>query len=228
MSDIRDVLERTAPSADAPPSDETVDADVHRGRAALARRRTTRFSIAGVVAVAVVAGTVVVANNQGHSSVTITPRAGQHQHQTHQQRHQPGSVNGAPVRLVAYEGDQPEGFTVGQVPEGWFIEGSSPYSLTIAPEGDTGSPDAFVGKLVVMLQSKSMPQHLPDGDPVQVGGNPGVISNGPPADLLTYQDDAGHFVQVQAWTSALHWTDDQLISFADGVQVTANALPGVG
>jgi hypothetical protein len=137
-------------------------------------------------------------------------------------------VNGAPVRLVAYEGDQPEGFTVGQVPEGWFIEGSSPYSLTIAPEGDTGSPDAFVGKLVVMLQSKSMPQHLPDGDPVQVGGNPGVISNGPPADLLTYQDDAGHFVQVQAWTSALHWTDDQLISFAEGVQVTANALPGVG
>jgi hypothetical protein len=61
-----------------------------------------------------------------------------------------------------------------------------------------------------------------------VGGNAGVISSGPPADTLTYQDDAGHFVQVQAWTSALHWTNDQLVSFAEGVQVTAQAQPGVG
>ena len=117
---------------------------------------------------------------------------------------------------------------VDQVPEGWFLQGSRPYSLTIAPDGDTTSPDGFEGKLVVMLLSSSAPQKLPHGDPVEVNGNAGVISHGPPADTLTYQDDAGHFVQVQAWSGALGWTDEQLVSFSEGVHVTANAKPGVG
>jgi hypothetical protein len=136
-------------------------------------------------------------------------------------------VGGTPVRLVAYHGDQPEGFTVAQVPEGWFLQGTNAFSLTVAPKGDTTSPDAFEGKLVVMLLSSSAPQRLPEGDPVSVGGQDGVVAHGP-ADVLTYKDDAGHFVQVQAWRSALHWTNDQLVSFAEGVQVTADAQPGVG
>ncbi len=224
MSDVRDVLERTARSAEATPSDETLEADVHRGRAALARRRVTRFSVAGLIAVVVVAGTAVVAGNLGHSSGTTAHRAGQ----TSGRQHHSGPAAGTPVRLVAYHGDQPEGFTVSQVPDGWFLQGTNAFSLTVAPQGDTTSPDAFEGKLVVMLLSSSAPQRLPEGDPVEVGGNPGVISGGPPADTLTYRDDAGHFVQVQAWTSTLHWTDDQLVSFAEGVQVTAQAQPGVG
>jgi hypothetical protein len=129
---------------------------------------------------------------------------------------------------VAYQGDQLEGFVVDQVPEGWFLQGSNPYALTIAPQADTTSPDAFEGKLVVMLLSSSAPQKLPQGEPVEVGGNAGVISHGPPADTLTYHDDAGHFVQVQAWRSALGWTDEQLVSFAAGVHVTSDAQPGVG
>jgi hypothetical protein len=181
-----------------------------------------RFSVAGLVAVVAVAGTAVVAGNLGHSPGPA--RAGQ----KNGQKHQAVPVAGASIRLVAYHGDQPEGFTVSQVPEGWFLQGTNAFSLTVAPQGDTSSPDAFEGKLVVMLLSSSAPQRLPQGDPVEVNGNAGVISNGPPADTLTYQDDAGHFVQVQAWTSALHWTDDQLISFAEGVQVTAAAQPGVG
>lgn len=224
MSDIREVLERTARSVRAAESDDTVEADLRRGRVALAQRRrgrVIRFSVAGLTALVLVAGAAIVAGNRD-STVTTQPgqkngqppRSGQGQH--------------APVRLVAYQGDQPEGFTVSQVPDGWYLQGTSAYALTVAPDGDTSSPDAFEGKLVVMLLSRSAPQKLPEGDPVTVNGEPGVVTQGPPADTLTYRDAADHLVQVQAWTSALHWTNDQLISFAEGVQVTAQAKQGVG
>ena len=117
---------------------------------------------------------------------------------------------------------------VDQVPQGWFLQGSNAFRLTIAPQGDTTSPDAFEGKLVVMLLSSSAPQKLPHGDPVEVNGNDGVVAQGPPAATLTYQDEAGHFVQIQAWQSALGWTDEQLVSFAEGVHVTSDAQAGVG
>jgi hypothetical protein len=227
MSDVRDVLDRTARSAESPPSDQTVEADVHRGRAALTRRRVTQCSVAGLIAVVVAAGAAVVAGNVGHSShtaYTITP----HGSQRHGQTNGSGAVAGAPIRLVDYAGDQLDGFVVDQVPQGWFLQGSNPYALTIAPDGDTTSPDGFEGKLVVMLLSKSVAQRLPDGDPVTVDGHDGVVSQGPPADVLTYEDGAGHFVQIQAWTSALHWTSDQLVAFAEGVHVTAAAQQGVG
>jgi hypothetical protein len=114
-----------------------------------------------------------------------------------------------------------------RIPEGWFLQGSNPFSLTIAPQGDASSPDAFEGKLVVMLLSSSAPQKLPQGDPVKVGNHDGVIEHGE-ADVLTYEDGAGHFVQIEAWHEALGWTDEQLTSFAEGVRVTANAQAGVG
>ena len=58
MTDIREALERTARSVEVQPSDETVEADVRRGRTALARRRRARtigWCAAGLAAV-VVAG----------------------------------------------------------------------------------------------------------------------------------------------------------------------------
>jgi hypothetical protein len=132
------------------------------------------------------------------------------------------------VRLVAYEGEQLQGFIVDRVPEGWYLQGSNPYSLTIAPAGDTMSPDSFIGKLVVMLLSSSVHQKLPDGEPVQVGGENGIVTCGNEADILTYDDGAGHLVQVQARRSALGWSNEQLARFAEGVQVTAHAQAGVG
>jgi hypothetical protein len=225
MSDISELLDRTAYSVEVTPLAETVEADLRRGRAALARRRrgrAIRFSVAGTVGAVALAGTTIVAGNLGGTGETMGPAApgiGAHQSS--------GPDRGAPVRLVAYHGEQLEGFTVDQIPEGWFLQGSNPFSLTIAPQGDTSSPDAFEGKLVVMLLSSSAPQKLPQGDPVKVGNHDGVIEHGE-ADVLTYEDGAGHFVQIEAWHDALGWTDEQLTSFAEGVRVTANAQAGVG
>ena len=35
-------------------------------------------------------------------------------------------------------------------------------------------------------------------------------------------------MQIQAWSSALGWTNEELAAFAEGVQVTSDAQPGVG
>ena len=234
MSDIKELLDRMGSSLEAPPSAETVEADLRRGRAALARRRRGRaigFSLAGMVAAAALAVTALVAGNPGGTNETAkSPPASSQPASSQPASSQPASSKGAgsSVRLVAYHGDQLEGFIVDQVPDGWYLQGSNTFRLTIAPQGDTSSPDAFEGKLVVMLLSSSAPKKLPAGEPVKVGEQDGVISHGPPADTLTYDDGAGHFVQIQAWTAPLGWSDEQLTSFAEGVQVTADAEPGVG
>jgi hypothetical protein len=227
MSDIKELLDRTARSVEVTPSAETVEADLRRGRAALARRRrgrTIRFSVAGAVAAAALVGATIVAGNLGGTDEPSGQATGSRIGSTQGS----GPDRGTPVRLVAYTGDQLEGFVVDQVPEGWYLQGSNTFRLTIAPQGDTTSPDDFVGKLVVTLLSSSAPQHLPEGEPVKVGEYDGVITPGPPADTLIYEDDAGHFVQIQAWRTALGWTDDQLVGFAEGVRVTSQAQAGVG
>jgi hypothetical protein len=224
MSDIRELL-RTVRSAEVTPSTETVEADVRRGRAALARRRRGRaiwFSLAGTATAALVGTAIVVGNPSGTAETdepAPSPRIGANQ----------GSGPArTQVQLVAYHGEQLEGFIVDQVPKGWYLQGSNTFRLTVAPEGDSSHPDDFAGKLVVMLLSSSVRQELPRGEPVKVGEYDGVVTHTPEADTLTYEDDAGHFVQIQAWRTALGWTNEQLAHFAEGVTVTANARAGIG
>jgi hypothetical protein len=226
MSDVRELLDRTARSVEVTPSIETVEADLRRGRAALARRRrgrAIRFSVAGTVAAALV-GTAIIAGNLSGTDETRGPalssRIGANQGS--------GLNRGMPVRLVAYHGEQLDGFIVDLVPEGWYLQGSNTFRLTIGPQGDTTSPDDFTGKLVVMLLSSSAPQKLPKGEPVKVGENDGVVTHPEAAVILTYEDNAGHFVQIQAWRATLRWTNEQLASFAEGVHVTSHAQAGVG
>jgi hypothetical protein len=225
MSDIKELLDRTARSVEVTPPAETVEADLRRGRAALARRRrgrATRFCVAGTVAAAALVATTTVAGNLGGTDETtgLAPRIGVNQGS--------GPDRGTQVRLVAYDGEQLEGFIIDQVPEGWYLQGSNTFGLTVAPQGDTTSPDDFVGKLVVMLLSSSAPQELPNGEPVKVGEYDGVVTHPEAADILTYEDDTGHFVQIQAWRAALGWTNEQLASFAEGVQVSDLTGPAGG
>jgi hypothetical protein len=226
MSDIEELLDRTARSAGATPSPDIVEGDVRRGRTALLRRRRRRAvgtSIASTVAAAgLVAAAIVVGSPDGSSEApTVLP----------DRSTSPDAGGG--VRLVTYAGEQPEGFIVDMVPEGWYIQQNPDhpqYSLAIAQNGDTSHPDSFSGKLVVMLLSSSAPQELPPGEPVQVGDHEGTVNrNGghPGGASLTYEDGEGHFVQVQA-PPALAWSDEQLASFAEGVTVTSDALAGVG
>jgi hypothetical protein len=212
VSDIRELLEHAVSALDATPPEETVEADVLRGRTALARsrrRRMIRSSVIGAAAVTIMIGGVIAAGSYQNESPDRSSRT-------------PLDTS-SQVELVAYSGEQLDGFIVDRVPEGWFLQGSSPFALTVAPEGDTTHPDNFMGKLVVMLFSKDAKQELPKGDLVDVGGNKGVVTQtGDGVTTLSYEDGEGHFVQIQS-PDVLGWTNEQLASFAEGVTVTADA-----
>jgi hypothetical protein len=208
MSDIKELLQESVRSIGAP-SDRVVEADVRRGKAALDRSRRRRVIRSSVVSAA--AATLVVAG--------VVASLGTND------RELPRAPTG--VQLVAYSGDQLDGFIVDRAPEGWFLQGSSPFALTIAPDGDTTHPDNFIGKLVVMLFSQDVKQELPDGEPVEVNGNDGVIVRLEDVTRLFFEDGEGHFVEIQS-PAVLGWSNDQLARFAEGVQVTADAQQGRG
>jgi hypothetical protein len=237
MSDITELFKSVAPAGDEPPSPATVDADIARGRLALARehrRRTIRRSMVATVTIAAAAVVVVVASQPGPSSdrttgrtaASPTPATAAHHHHHAAANSQPHHQS--PIKLVSYTGKQLAGFTVDKVPDGWFLSTSTQYALLIDPQGDKDNdPDAFVGKLAVLTQSSDV-SGLPHGTKVTVNGQPGVVTdNGKYGLSLTYNDPAGFGVVIQA-PVALGWTDAQLVSFADGVHVTGNALPSRG
>lgn len=241
MSDITELLKAVAPAGDQPPSPETVDADVARGRLALARahrRRTIRRSMVATMTIAAAAVVIVVASqpgggagqNTGRSAASPTPpSAGQPAgHRHHPAPAKTSPRHQSPIKLVAYTGKQLNGFTVDRVPDGWLLSTSTQFALLIDPQGDKDNdPDAFVGKLAVLTQSRDVTK-LPHGTPVTVNGQPGVVTdNGKYGLSLTYSDPAGFGVVIQAPT-ALNWNDAQLVSFASGVHVTGNAVASRG
>jgi hypothetical protein len=239
MIDIDTLLKSVAPDA-VRPDPEIVAADLARGRAALVRarrRRMLRIPVGGVSIAAAAAAVVLVATSaptragstSSHASrgtpdaqvtrhpatghVKITPRsAKKHGH-------------GRRVELVDYSGAQLPGFMVSQIPQGWQLSTSTSTALLIAPDDGSvdSDPDNFVNKLAVLPQSED--EHgLGPGDPVTVNGQDGRVDHhaGAPGELLLrYTTPDGHAVDVQAPPS-LHWTDDQIVAFAEGVQVTAN------
>jgi hypothetical protein len=242
MSDITELFSRVAPPADAAPSNEVVEADLARGRVAMARehrRRTIRRSVIATSSVAAAAVVIVVASQlsggagggasqphhqAAHSNQPIVKQKQKQHHPTVATSHH----KAAAIKLVSYDGTQLAGFTVDRVPDGWFLSTSTQYALLIDPDGDKDNdPDAFVGKLAVLTQSKDVTT-LPPGTPVTVNGQPGVVSDqGKYGENLTYNDAKGFGVVIQA-PAALNWSDQQIVSFAEGVHVTSNALKGSG
>lgn len=211
MNDLKDLLDGVAP----PPS-AAVDpaADLARGRALLHRTRRRRVaSVAGVGAAA--AGLAV--------TVSLLPAPSPPARDT-----TPSSVQAlGGLRLVAWTGEQPPGYRVAEVPEGWEVQGGSPFALTLARIGDPDrSPDSFVGKLVVMLQSSSF-TGAPEGELVDVAGREGRFVVDGATQMLTFRIADGRWVVVQAPT-VLGWDAARLARFASGVEVLGHAEPGVG
>lgn len=132
------------------------------------------------------------------------------------------------IKLVAYNGKQLVGFTVDKVPAGWRLSTSTQFALLIDPQDDTDNdPDAFVGKLAVLTQSSDV-HKLPAGAPVTVNGQPGVVTDqGKYGESLTYNSPSGFGVVIQA-PELLHWSNQQIVAFAEGVHVTNDAVPSKG
>lgn len=221
MNDVKTLLELALDDGIAPGPSRPADpaADLARGRRLLRRRRLG--AVAGVTA-AVLCGALVPLSLHGSGGVPAPrPVAAS----SHPSASPPGPSR--KIALVAWEGTQPPGYRVSEMPKGWVVQGSNPYALVIAPAHDPSTnPDAFIGKLVVMLQSQDVTSP-PTGTSQPVNGRPGVFQVQDDTQILTFQIAGGRWVVIQAPTS-LGWDASELARFASGVQVLVTAQPGRG
>lgn len=231
MNDLKDLLELAL--SDVPGRDARVDpaADLVRGRRLLRRRRQRLAGLAGVTA-AVLCGVLVPLALPGSApshrpapvAVTSHPQPG-HSQPGHtaapaQQTHQ--------IKLVAWVGTQPPGYRVNWMPKGWVVQGSTPFALVMAPPNDKDkSPDSYVGKLVVMLQSRDATAPPADWADQPVNGRPGKFDVQGDTQILTFKNASGQWVVIQAPVS-LGWDSVELAKFGGGVQVLAAAQQGRG
>ena len=169
MTDVETRLHTLATHvAAAPePGDDTVRADLARGRQAR-RRRSVRLAgtALALVAVAGVGTAVIVSGEAGDPAPAEQQRVPAAAGGTG--RGAVGTQQPAALRLVAWTGEQLPGFEVARVPEGFVLEGATPLSLTVARADDTSGVDVFADKLAVMLESADA-TGAPQGDPVEVG-----------------------------------------------------------
>jgi hypothetical protein len=223
MTDISALFHAVADNA--PAAAEVVEADLGRGRAALARdhrRRTVRRSLLTTTSLAAAAVVAVVATQGSSPSAPPTAQGPSVSPTTAQ------PVAPAQIQLVRYTGGQLEGFTVDRLPAGWELSSSTQYALLITPAGSTDDrPDVFEGKLAVLTSSLDA-TGLGEGRQVTVNGREGrVMDQGEYGITLRYTDPRGFGVDIQA-PLALHWTDDQVVAFAEGVHVTRDAVHSRG
>lgn len=210
MTDLMDRLSRLA-GQEHIPTEETVRGDLIRGHRASRRRSLQQGAVAlGLIAMVGAGGAVAVnVDPLGiRDPATIAVPTSE--------------TGGLSIRLVAYTQEQPPGFLIEKVPEGFMLEGANPIALTIARPDDFTGVEVFVDKLVVMLESSSVTGDL-GGTPVKVGGHDGLLRYTEEGyQVLTY-GDGNHRVYVQS-ASSIGLSDAQLIEFAEGVTVTRDAV----
>lgn len=232
MNDVQDILRNlTVPAGRSGP--DVVAADVARGRQAVTRRQRRRFTVAGALAVVAVAATV------GLSQIEVST--------------DPSRPRGQQLHLVAYTGEQPVGFKVSTVPDGWRVVSSDESAFVVEPAGrapvDAGSPSAaaaaqdagvasgavsYEGRIVVSLQGES---HFPEESAVrevEVGGRTGRLGHpleapGKLSDTrwLFFPDVTGRNVNVQV-PGNVGLSEEQIVDFAEGITVTGDVVEPKG
>ena len=235
MNDLKDLLELALTDRPGLDPAQQVDpaGDLARGRGLLRRRRLV--GVAGAATAVVVVALVPWAIHASGGG----PAVGAHASSTVRSAPRPGSASSTEpasnppatpvhsIALIAYQGQQPPGYQVAEVPSGWVVQGGNAYALVVAPQDDKDtSIDSFIGKLVVMLQSQGVGAPTV-GTSQPVAGRPGRFDVQGNTQILTYQGADGRWVVIQAPTS-LGWDSTRLAQFAAGVQVLGNAQPGQG
>ncbi|MFY1698134.1 hypothetical protein [Solwaraspora sp. WMMA2101] len=214
MTDLHSRLQAIAGPV-APPTPTMLDADLARGRRALRRRRTAQLVTGSAVAVAA----VLTAALALPAAVLDRPGDGP--------GGDPGRVStggGAITQLVAYTGEQPSGFTLDRVPDGWQVQGQDEWTVVLA---STDAADqnvrSCVGKICLWLQ-EFVPTDVVSSQ-VQVAGRPGILAtmrDTTHPGTLFVEVGPDRYLTVQFW-DGLNWTEAEIVEFAAGVHVHEDA-----
>jgi hypothetical protein len=234
VNDMKDLFELALSDIPRTGQPADPDEDLTRGRRLLRRRRQRMAGLAGVTA-AVLCGIGVPLSLNGSTPAASHPVAAasspvsSHPKAASSPTHAttPATQVHA-IELVAWKGTQPPGYQVAWMPKGWVVQGSDPYALTIAPADDKDKdPHTFVGKLVVMLQSRDATAPPSSWADQPVNGRPGKFDVQGDTQILTFKVAGGQWVVVQA-PVVLGWNSSELAKFGGGVQVLAAAQAGRG
>jgi DNA-directed RNA polymerase specialized sigma24 family protein len=180
------------------PTEEVLDEDVLRGRHARRRRR----GVVGTRAVAVLAVAVAVGLSV---ESTVGPAAA--------------------VDLVDYTAEQPAGFAIAQVPDGWRVLSSDAGSLTLGDADGSGpAAGASAGRIVASLvgagalpESSTPRTFTVDGETTLVYETSGTGTGGT-LDVYVPADDGG-YLSVRL-PPELEWDGAVAARFAAGLDVT--------
>jgi hypothetical protein len=230
VNDMKDLFELAL--SDIPRTGEHANPaeDLARGRRELRRRRQRMAGLAGVTA-AVLCGILVPLSLSGSTPAASRPVAAASSPVSSHPKATGTPTNATEthaIKLVKWEGTQPPGYQVAWMPKGWVVQGSDPFALTIAPAGDKDKdPHSFLGKLVVMLQSRDASAPPATWADQPVNGRPGKFDVQGDTQILTFKVAGGQWVVVQAPVS-LGWDSTELAKFGGGVQVLAAAQQGRG
>jgi hypothetical protein len=209
MTDVIDRLADLGRTPIGPPPVSAIEGDLARGRAALRRRRRSAATAALSLSV-VAAGGAAWLSSTGSGRGSRSPAATS------------PPVRGK-VKLVDYVGQEPSGFEIGTVPQGYGLDlqASNAYTVVIAPAGDADKdPDSFAGKLVVSAEDASTfgPLSSLGTQSVTVGGVAGRLGDDGTATQVWWQVGSV-MIDVQCWDS-IGLTHDQLVTFAATVSTT--------
>jgi hypothetical protein len=245
MMDLQERLGQIAGPAERPTIAQ-IEADLSRGRRALRRRRTTQTGAGSALGVAALVTAFTLANT-GVGAGSHTAAIGD--------RPAAGAHSSTVLRLAAYKGAQPKGFTVDTVPDGWYVQSDNRYNLLIAPErakhpgpgvdpskAPVYDPSSYVDKIGITLSSRDNGHPRP-GSPVKVGDRDGVLvksergmtpdgpaptaANGDPGWTIWVKQPSGVYLIVQFW-QGLALGKGQMIEIAAGVHVHKEALRAAG
>lgn len=229
MKDMKATLAVVATSADRHGAygRAAAMADLERGRAVLRRRRAVGAGGGLLAAALLFGGTVVLSGTADRPVTEVPPTAAAPTVSATAPAFEP-----VRVATVAYTGEQPEGFRVAVIPEGWIIETESTdtYNFVIKSkdhvEFDPNYPTT-IDKISVYLESEGV---TPSGRPVDVDGVTWWAED--PDDELGlgrvfFPAPDGRLAVVQ-YPDTLGWSTDDALAFTRGVEVLPGAEQGVG
>ena len=215
MNDLHHLLDRAA----GDPGSTPAATDLARGRTALSRTRRRRGAI-GLAGIATASVVGIGATRLLDDTAAPRPETDRSVAVDESTPHTTGvQLLASPLAAGPY--------TFATTPEGWFVQGTRPQAVTIAPDDGSVSdhPDDFRGKLVIMLDTNP-----PAGEEVTVAGRTFWLADDSEYQRISTRTLPGEpegVVSVQ-YPQSSGWSVDTMLEFLGSVQVGDDALPGVG